>query len=63
MGWLGLLIGIAAIAQSLDKISVEGELNVVSLGEAMSTGLLTVLYGYLIARVLVPVIKSVVRDD
>ena len=43
LGWLGLLIGVVAIAQSLDKISVEGGLNVVRLGEALSTGLLTVL--------------------
>ena len=62
-GWLGLLIGVIAIAQSLGKISDGGALNVVRLGEAMSIGLLTVLYGYLMAWVLVPVIKSLMRDD
>ena len=62
-GWLGLLIGVGAIAQSLDKISDGGSLNVVRLGEAMSIGLLTVLYGYLVAWVIVPAIKSLVRDD
>ena len=62
-GWLGFLIGIAAIAQNLDTISDEGGLNVIKLGEAFSIGMLTVLYGYLTSWVVVPVIKSLTQDD
>ena len=61
-GWLGFLIGIAAIAQNLDTISDEGGLNVIRLGEAASIGMLTVLYGYLTSWVVVPVIKSLRQD-
>jgi flagellar motor component MotA len=62
-GWLGFLIGIAAIAQNLDTISDEGGLNVIKLGEAFSVGMLTVLYGYLTSWVALPVIKSLTQDD
>jgi len=62
-GWLGFLIGIAAIAQNLDTISDEGGLNVIKLGEALSVGMLTVLYGYLTSWVALPVIKSLTQDD
>ena len=62
-GWLGFLIGIAAIAQNLDTISDEGGLNVIKLGEAFSIGMLTVLYGYLTSWVVVPVIKSLTQDE
>jgi len=62
-GWLGFLIGIAAIAQNLDTISDEDGLNVIKLGEALSVGMLTVLYGYLTSWVALPVIKSLTQDD
>ena len=62
-GWLGFLIGIAAIVQNLDTIYDEGGLNVIKLGEALSVGMLTVLYGYLTSWVALPVIKSLTQDD
>ena len=61
-GWLGFLIGVVAIAQNLDIISDEDGLNVIRLGQAASTGMLTVLYGYLTSWVVVPVIKSLTQD-
>ena len=60
-GWLGFLIGLVAIFQSLDAISDEEVLDVTALGAAMGIATLTILYGYVNAWVLVPVLKELNR--
>ncbi len=56
-GWLGFLIGLNGIFQSIDAISDEGVLNLTALGASMGIATLTILYGYLTAWVLVPSLK------